>query len=1591
MQLTNVKKTSVAKSVLVDRPSIIMFYPSTYEHVWKSIYNTGLLLNNCRGIVVPNRNMTFFKRIIKGKLHYLDMKKQMLEVKNVSKKLPVTPTINFEKDTKKSIVSPEKNYFFYDLTLIQTGIEYIRDKYPERKVLSIFVEELTKQYNELKRSNPTRNVQLIFDIQNVEDFVFNFFKNIKRNVAFLSEELENKFFDGLLFCSVGDRLYPVAEYEEGKFTPNISMINRMIAAVDAIDLANSVDGLPAISDDDETNLSDKPVGDSLASRIVDVLKDPFSFKVVNQTRKQFVDTGSQVVKPSPAPSVKPVTLKAKEKDEDVEIELDGKTLTKVMRYFKITNPDIIANTKAAIDTYIKETGAVPTKENAERLVMKAVNRSLHGTDEISDQYLANPALLFNKLKDVDVFSTPLEFPKNPNALPFEISDVVTLKSTTGQNRQKFEFSEVIHENIEKVFKTLETQAIHPIKVNKIEHKYIDTDTDRYTEYTVSLTNIDGNKETYTVKLRVPAPVNEKYFKISGNRYIFSAQQHLKPLTKTNKNDVRILTNYAIIRLSTENLRFNVSDTNDILKYIIQRYPNLIKSANEKEVVFNDGDKIYLVGDQVYDGLNSHVIYEDGKLVDTKDNLKFKNNNRFEFLYDIILNKVLSVNPNDKLTKTKLSLPYLAVYLSGVKLPFIIFMWQQKGLLTTLNQFGINYSIVDTPPSSGEYFLEVKDGKFIVFEPTTTRDRLLLNGLLVNKIKYPIINLDDPKEINNHITEVYGGRTLFLIDNIVSNIIDPITKELLQYENHPTNLVGLLSGPALDKLLNDKVDSITDLKIYRTRMSEIILRIMYRQLSRAANSYSHKVDFGDKTAKLMLVPDFVINEFMNRNPPDQSVEKSAGSMLNLTSSVNPIDEIMTASKVIKTGPGGLRSKEEFQPAHRNIHKSHIGNMSAVATPESKDVGIATHHTLNPLILNKYGSYGLKDPSGLTGWDTLGMTEALVPFIQEIYSDRATLAVTHSKQVTPVNNSEPPLVMTGAEAIVPQIASSRFVHKAKGDGVVTDIVPNETMTVTYSNGKVDVLDILPRKSATRRGAFISLEMVPRAVGEKFKKNEILAATKNFNVDENLYVSGRNVSIAVMNFNGKSYEDAYVISDRIASTTTTDTIKEVSVIVPPDTRVFKLEKEIGKMTKAGDDLVEFAYEEDVSSYMMANELEIDDDELENVLGSNNAGIFLKSPGGEIIDIKLYVNDKMKSDKQLISFHKELVKKTESLKDKLKSGKLDELEILSASDNIDSKFITTGEHKYKGIEFRGVRVVYLIKQPKPLRVGDKIAPRYGAKGLIGEIYKDGTAVASKSGNIDMFISPVSILGRKNIAFIKELYIGKLTKALMETTKKMADTPAVKTEEIIKLITDYYKLICSKNTNESIEKKFNKLPLATIRNDLKSGEMKLYTIIEPFFDVSFENIKAAARLLKVELDEYITITTEDGKKITTDVKVPVGITYLQCLEHFSSAYASVGGAVKWNSITKQPVKTGASGNVASVGQLDLGAFITYDADNIIHELLTARSDNHKMKLAMYSTIAETGELYEVSKDDEERFNRSTGGTSDLKDTYIKALGLITK
>lgn len=105
------------------------------------------------------------------------------------------------------------------------------------------------------------------------------------------------------------------------------------------------------------------------------------------------------------------------------------------------------------------------------------------------------------------------------------------------------------------------------------------------------------------------------------------------------------------------MRYNISDINDLMSYIQQRYPNLLSAADENGAEFNDGDKIYFTGDQVLESVDMNVVIdpETNQLKNTLNpdqQFKYK---RFEFLFDYILMKIHNVNPEDNLTKTKMGI------------------------------------------------------------------------------------------------------------------------------------------------------------------------------------------------------------------------------------------------------------------------------------------------------------------------------------------------------------------------------------------------------------------------------------------------------------------------------------------------------------------------------------------------------------------------------------------------------------------------------------------------------------------------------------------------------------------------------------------------------------------------------------------------------------------------------------------------------------------------------------------------------------------------------------------------------------------------
>ena len=150
MQLSNIKRTSVGKNILIDDEVVVIFIPSSSRKIWNGVYETPFLMGNCRGIVVPNKIEKINKKPVNGRIHYLDAKKNFLELKGVVKKLPVLGSLTSIPKKDKEEHKKTREFYFYDATNIMQGLEYWISKLPEKKIYTMLIDNIRTLYNKIK-------------------------------------------------------------------------------------------------------------------------------------------------------------------------------------------------------------------------------------------------------------------------------------------------------------------------------------------------------------------------------------------------------------------------------------------------------------------------------------------------------------------------------------------------------------------------------------------------------------------------------------------------------------------------------------------------------------------------------------------------------------------------------------------------------------------------------------------------------------------------------------------------------------------------------------------------------------------------------------------------------------------------------------------------------------------------------------------------------------------------------------------------------------------------------------------------------------------------------------------------------------------------------------------------------------------------------------------------------------------------------------------------------------------------------------------------------------------------------------------------
>jgi len=1121
MNLSQITRGSKVSNLIISKPTILHLVPDFNENVYNMIYKSGIILTNCSSLITKSRPLKLGGKIFNARKLYLATKKELTGSDDKQKSIIVLQNI--------PKIIPKGKFIIIDHSITIQATKYITELTNTKRGLLFLFQQLKKEFKFIKTQFPGFENNIIFLFNNYEKAdEITLYDVLKRLLVIPDDELNKNFrvFDKFILNSVNlnDKspiIFPLSGINKKgdvelyknnlhqlhelmtKFEPTISELKDIKTVKEKLNQTQLTKDISSVKIDTQNELKDiKTVKEKLNQ--TQLTKDISSVKI---------DTQNEI----------------ENNEVKHKIEINKQQLSKILRKYKIKDKTIGDNIKSSIDNYLKSVSDFD-EDNLEEHILKAINLTVFGTTDISDEYQDNPARLISKLEEVNTYSKDINIPNMKDDRIVNPREVIGLDKVTGLVRQEYEFSNNIHKNIKKLFKALENRNDFPIKVVGFNFDYQDNNLNRVINYKIKLKNqAGGNSEPYEVNIKVPSIVNDRYFKLNGKQYIMSNQQFMVPITKTNSNECRLLTSYATLTLSTVNMKFNISQIEEIIQYIEERYSMLIqniKKENSKviSIEFKDGSTINLFKSPYFENETEKLIIEDNKLYIEKDNEKLPLvNQKAEYLFSKLVDQIQTINPEESFRKSSKSIPYIQLYIQGVKIPLIVYLWQQIGLINSFTKLSIDYEILTKGQKLDKMdkftvTFPLDDDQILVIYNSNERQRLISNGLLfINSKKFHF----NQKDLNNKIAieqfiqSTNGTRSTYNLDLNTENLIDPITKEILEFQDKPTSVVSLITDEMINKLLGDKTSELTDLTIYRSRQAEVMFHLMYKQLMQAHNNYKNSVNLGDDEAKLFLKENYITECLLGVH-----VHSKGNSTLELVNTQNPIGELKSAAKLIKTGPGGIPGKRSFKKQHRGIHESYYGNIGANATSESNTIGIVNHLTLNPLMSNQYGSYGIKDISNVDGWDLVSLDESLIPFINQMDAGRTILAYTHRAQASPAINGEEPIIATGAEFIVPQLASSKFIQRAKKDGKVVKVEKDKYVQVEYDDGTKEFIDTTPRLASTKRASYFNLSLESIKEGGKFKKDEAVAWTNNFNGDA--YTGGVNLKIAVMNYLGFSHED-------------------------------------------------------------------------------------------------------------------------------------------------------------------------------------------------------------------------------------------------------------------------------------------------------------------------------------------------------------------------------------------------------------------------------------------------------------------------------------
>ena len=943
---------------------------------------------------------------------------------------------------------------------------------------------------------------------------------------------------------------------------------------------------------------------------------------------------------------------------------------------------------------------------------------------------------------------------------------------------------------------------NPLVVRELNKEDTSTSDDLIETYTCKYESAKG--ERFTLKLDIPKFVDNQYMILRGNRKNIPIQLFLMPILKTEENAVQIVSCYNKIfvrRFGTNSGKSNPV-TDKLMKALDKEYKHIKTETGDNSKVCSKYElpidyidlasnysKIetprytflfnqdYIRNKYKIDDKNGLCFGIDKK---TKEPIYFKPNPDQPIFFSYYLQMMIETslaNTNERelfidnfnSAATAVRYCYSRASILGTNIPLVVICGLAEGLEKTMQKAKIKYSLSESRPKydkATQDIIKFNDG-YLLYNLDYS------SCLLMNGLKQCATEEHSLTEINSRLMyldflDMFGGRIKADgLDNFQDCMVDPITREVLQHYKLPTDYVSILLY-ANFLLSDNKFTKHGDIRsTRRMRRMEQVASYMYEVLSKAYGAYSTGLKHGRNVGFSVKQSAVIDRLLVGNTTDDQSI-------------LNALGEYEAYYAVTPKGPSGMNSDRAYSLDKRSFDDSMVNVLSA-STGFAGNVGISRQATIDANIEGSRG-YIYNDPDMENGEinsvKTLCMTESLTPFTTT-RDDPMRLAmgfIQTSKHGMRCNHSDPALITSGADEALPYLISNTFAYKAKENGKVVEIVPDEYMIIEYDkpvDGKsheyIDLSESVQKNSSS--GFYVTLKLdTELKEGNRFKAGDIVAYDKQsfsdeMGADDNIaYNIGTLAKFAILNTD-EGFEDSAIISNSLSEAMASDVVLEKEITIPKAANVYNLVKK-GQEIHEGDTLMilQNAYDEEDVNMLLKN-LAGSEDEITDLgripIKSKVTGVVQDI----IIERTVEIDELSPTLKKVVNSYENDIKRKK--KAMAQYGIEDENKTLP-----DTKAMpATGKLKnaYDSVVIR----IYLMYHDK-FKVGDKLIYGTAVKGVDKDVFPEGLEPYSEYRKDEKIHALLSI-GSINARMVTSVLITTaINKGLIELSRKVKDMAGI-------------------------------------------------------------------------------------------------------------------------------------------------------------------------------------------------------------------------